>query len=71
VKVIDPAGKELAFLETGPRNQTGLFESWKGIPSNAEFGIGDDARSLYLTIDKGLYRIAVKTKGFHPHLDSP
>lgn len=66
--VIDSTGKELAFVETGPRNQKGLFDSWKGIPSNVEFGIGDDAHSLYVTIDKGLYRIRVNTRGFHPHL---
>jgi len=68
IMVIDSKGKELAFLETGPRNQSGLFEDWKGIPSNVEFGSGDDAGSLYVTIDKGLHRIRVKTRGFHPHL---
>lgn len=66
--VIDPEGKELAFLETGPHNQTGLFEDWKGIPSNVEFGVGEDANSLYVTIDKGLYRMRTKKRGFHPHL---
>lgn len=69
IKVVDPDGKELAFVETGPRNQTGLFDDWEGIPSNVEFGIGDDANSLYITIDKSLYRLKVKTRGFHPHLD--
>jgi sugar lactone lactonase YvrE len=68
VMVIDPAGRELAFVETGPRQQTGLFDAWKGIPSNVEFGLGTDAHSLYVTIDKGLSRIRVKTRGFHPHL---
>lgn len=67
IKVVDPTGKELAFLETGPHNQKGLFEDWKGIPSNVEFGVGEDAHSLYVTIDKSLYRIKVKTVGFHPH----
>lgn len=66
--VIDPTGRELAFVETGPRNQSGLFDDWKGIPSNVEFGIGDDAQSLYVTVDKGLHRIRAKTRGFHPHL---
>lgn len=70
IKVVDPDGKELVFVETGPRNQTGLFDDWQGIPSNVEFGIGDDANSLYITIDKSLYRLKVKTRGFHPHLDS-
>jgi gluconolactonase len=68
VMVIDPNGKELAFVATGPPNQKGLFDDWKGIPSNVEFGIGEDAHSLYVTVDKGLYRIRVKTRGFHPHL---
>jgi gluconolactonase len=70
ILVLDPSGKELAFVETGPKNQTGLFEDWRGIPSNVEFGIGDDAHSLYITIDKSLYRLKVKTRGFHPHLES-
>ena len=68
ILVIDPAGKELAFLPTGPQGQTGLFEEWKGIPSNVEFGIGDDSHTLYVTVDKSLNRIQVKTTGFHPHL---
>jgi gluconolactonase len=68
VMVIDPNGRELAFVETGPRNQTGLFDDWKGIPSNVEFGTGDDTHSLYVTIDKALYRIRVNSRGFHPHL---
>jgi gluconolactonase len=70
ILVVDPAGNELAFVETGPRNQAGLFDDWKGIPSNVEFGIGADAHSLYITIDKSLYRLKVKTRGFHPHLES-
>ncbi len=68
VMVIDPTGKELAFIPTGPTNQTGLFEDWKGIPSNVEFGVGDESNVLYVTIDKSLYRIRVKTRGWHPHL---
>lgn len=68
IMVIDPTGKELAFLPTGPANQSGLFEDWKGIPSNVEFGAGDDSKMLYVTIDKSLYRIPVKTHGFHPQL---
>ena len=68
ILVVDPRGRELAFVETGPRDQQGLFEAWRGIPSNVEFGIGDDAHSLYLTIDKSLCRIRAKTRGFHPHL---
>ncbi len=69
VKVVDPTGQELAFIETGPRDQSGLFDDWKGIPSNVEFGVGDDAHSLYVTIDKALYRVRVRTRGFHPDRD--
>jgi gluconolactonase len=65
ILVIDPTGKELVFIATGPTNQTGLFEEWRGIPSNVEFGVGDDSNSLYVTIDKSLYRIRLKTRGFH------
>ena len=68
ILVTDPAGKQLAFIPTGPTNQSGLFEDWKGIPSNVEFGIGDDSNVLYVTIDKSLYRIRLKTRGFHAHL---
>lgn len=68
IMVIDPTGKELAFIKTGEPNQKGLFEDWKGIPSNMEFGIGEEANRLYVTIDKSLYRIRLKTTGFHPQL---
>lgn len=66
ILVLDPAGKELAFLPTGPTDQSGLFEDWKGIPSNVEFGTGEDEGWLYVTIDKTLNRVRVKTRGFHP-----
>lgn len=66
ILVVDPAGKELAFMPTGPTGQKGLFENWKGIPSNVEFGNGAEGGMLYVTIDKGLYRIRLKTRGFHP-----
>jgi gluconolactonase len=64
VLIVDPTGKELAFIATGPPNQTGLIDEWRGIPSNVEFGIGDDSNTLYVTIDKSLYRIRLKTRGF-------
>ncbi len=66
ILVVNPKGKELAFLPTGPINQSGLFEDWKGIPSNVEFGGGKDSNLLYVTIDKSLFRIRLKTHGFHP-----
>ena len=64
--VVDPTGKELWFLPTGPPNQSGEFEDWRGIPSNVEFGAGKDANVLYVTIDKSLYRIRLKTRGLPP-----
>jgi gluconolactonase len=67
IMVIDPAGKELAFIATGPTNQSGLFDDWKGIPSNVEFGIGGERNVLYVTIDKGLHRIRLKSQGPNPH----
>ncbi len=62
--VIDPAGKELAFVATGPENQHGAKEP-VGLPSNCEFGIGKEAATLYLSIDKSLYRIPLKVAGYH------
>jgi gluconolactonase len=70
LRVINASGKELAFLPTGPTNQSGEFEDWKGIPSNVEFGIGDEKNVLYVTIDKSLYRIKTKTEGYQHHLRS-
>jgi gluconolactonase len=66
ILVVDPTGKELAFITTGPTNQRGLFDEWRGIPSNVEFGVGDESSTLYVTIDKSLYRIRLKSRGFRP-----
>jgi gluconolactonase len=66
VLVVDPTGEELAFLPTGPAGQSGLFDEWRGIPSNVEFGVGADSHTLYVTIDRRLYRIATKTTGPPP-----
>jgi gluconolactonase len=62
VRVVDPRGKELAFFPTGPANQTGVAEP-QGLPSNVEFGVGDDSHTLYVTIDTGFYRIHTKATG--------
>jgi gluconolactonase len=62
--VVDPQGKELAFLPTGPANQAKGKEP-VGMPSNCEFGIGKDDTMLYVTIDKSLYRIRLKVPGYH------
>jgi gluconolactonase len=63
VLVLDPTGKEVAFIPTGAPNQPA--DGAVGLPSNVEFGIGDGAHVLYVTIDKSLYRIPLKVKGFH------
>jgi gluconolactonase len=62
VMVVDPKlGKEIAFIPTGPEGQSG--DKVVGLPSNVEFGIGDEASTLYCTIDLTLQRIKVKSKG--------
>lgn len=64
VQVIDPTGKEVAFLPTGPA-QPGA-KSPTGLPSNVTFGRGADRRTLYVTVDTSLYRIPLKMEGFRP-----
>ena len=63
VLVIDPTGKEVAFIPTGP-SQPGSKEP-VGLPSNVTFGRGDESNVLYVTVDKSLYRIPLKVEGFH------
>jgi gluconolactonase len=62
--VLDPTGKEIAFVATGPENQKAGVDP-VGLPSNCEFGIGDEKSTLYLTVDKSLYRIPLKVPGYH------
>jgi gluconolactonase len=64
VMVIDPQGQEVAFIPTGPANQTAAEPV--GLPSNVEFGLSDEASTLYITVDKSLYRIGLKVPGYHP-----
>lgn len=63
VQVIDPTGKEIAFIPTGP-SQPGAKQP-KGLPSNVDFGIGDERNVLYITVDLSLYRIRLKSEGWH------
>lgn len=65
VLVIDSTGKEVAFIPTGAANQG---EKAVGLPSNVEFGVGDEAHVLYITVDTSLYRIPLKVQGYHVHL---
>jgi gluconolactonase len=64
VLVIDPAGKEVAFIPTGP-SQPGAKEP-VGLPSNVTFGKGKESKVLYVTVDKSLYRIPLKIDGYDP-----
>jgi hypothetical protein len=65
--VISPEGKELAFLATGPPNQKVGPDEPIGLPSNVEFGAGEGPGTmLYVTVDKELYRVPVKTHGVRP-----
>jgi gluconolactonase len=63
VLVLDPSGKEVAFIPTGP-SQPGAKEP-KGLPSNVTFGLGEEGKTLYVTVDTSLYRIRLKADGFH------
>jgi len=66
VKVVNPKGKEIAFILTGPPNQkVDVDNPPVGLPSNVEFGIGEDINMLYITVDKSLYRIRLKANGYH------
>lgn len=58
VLVVDPHGRELGFIPTGPANQSA--SNPVGLPSNVEFGRGTDANMLYITVDRSLYRIRLR-----------
>ena len=65
VMVVDPyRGIEAAFIPTGPMRQADR-QNPVGLPSNVEFGIGDELNMLYITVDKSLYRIRLRVEGFH------
>jgi gluconolactonase len=66
VKIIDPDGKEVAFIPTGT-SQPGATEL-VGLPSNVTFGRGDENKTLYITVDRSLYRIPLKIAGYR-HTD--
>jgi gluconolactonase len=64
VAVLDPHGKEIAFIPTGPPHQA-AGKPPVGLPSNCEFGSGDEETTLYVTVDKSLYRIRLKVAGYN------
>jgi len=68
ILVIEPAAgkemaKELAFIPTGKPQPDG--KPPVGLPSNVDFGIGDESHVLYITVDVSLYRIRLNAEGFH------
>jgi gluconolactonase len=63
ILVLAPSGKELAYIPTAPP-QPGAKEP-KGIPSNCTFGLGDEIKTLYVTVDTSLYRIRLEAEGWH------
>jgi gluconolactonase len=63
VLVVNSAGDEVGFIPTGTADQDAATAV--GLPSNVEFGIGDDLNMLYVTVDTSLYRIRLKSEGFH------
>jgi gluconolactonase len=63
ILVLDPDGKEVGFIPTGP-SQPGA-KAPAGIPSNCCFGDGPESKVLYVTVDVSLYRIPVKNDGYH------
>ncbi len=63
VLVLDPTGKEVAFIPTGSPQPADTTEP-VGMPSNVTFGIGAESKTLYITVDKSLYRIPLKVEGF-------
>lgn len=54
IVVFSPEGKERAYIPTDD------------LPTNCCFGRGRDARTLYVTAGKGLFRIRLNTPGYHP-----
>lgn len=56
IVVFSPEGKERAYIPTPT------------LPTNCTFGVDEDAHTLYVTAGGGLYRISLKSTGFHPTL---
>ncbi|MCY4597040.1 MAG: SMP-30/gluconolactonase/LRE family protein [Bryobacterales bacterium] len=79
VLVLDPDGDQVGFLPTGvgvhdeevpfTEAETKQLETppaiASGLPSNVEFGKGEDSNLLYVTVDQSLYRIRLLTRGYH------
>jgi gluconolactonase len=63
ILVVDPKGKEIAFIPTGPSQPDAKQPI--GIPSNCCFGIGEESKTLYVTTDLSFYRTRIKVEGYH------
>ena len=64
VLVIDPTGKEVAFIKTGRAPDRAPASPW-ATRATVDFGIGDEKNVLYITVDKSLYRIRLNATGYH------
>lgn len=60
--VIDPDGKEVGFLSTADLRDPGS-DGPGGMPSNCEFGMGQEGHVLYVTVDRSLYRVPLAVRG--------
>ena len=65
VLIINPEGEEVGLIPPVSPAE-GDAESEASLPSNVEFGIGDEANVLYVTADTSLYRIRLNAKGHRP-----
>ncbi|HET6879825.1 MAG TPA: SMP-30/gluconolactonase/LRE family protein [Pirellulales bacterium] len=63
VLIIDPQGHELGFIATAEPQPDA--KELHGLPSNCDFGIGDESNVLYVTVDTSLYRIRLNARGYH------
>jgi len=63
ILIIDPEGHELGFIATAEPQPDS--KDPHGLPSNCDFGIGEESNMLYVTIDMGLYRIRLNATGYH------
>lgn len=66
VLVLDPKGKEIAFIPTGSPQEN--VAKPVGLPSNVTFGRGQEKNVLYITVDLSLYRIPLKVEGGHEEI---
>jgi len=55
-----------ASWELDGKPQQAAGEEASGLPSNVEFGVGNERNVLYVTVDKALYRIRLNAQGFRP-----